>query len=212
MKRRKLKAFVIPTTLVTLGLIAIFTAVVMTNSETELKDDQTLNYVSNTILSQDIAVINTTTKVINPYTNQSVTIGKNYYDYKGSSEDQEKSIIYHENTYIQNSGIDFVNKEPFEVVSVLDGTVTKVKEDELLGKIVEINHNNEYMSIYQSLNEVKVKKGDKVSQGQVIGTSGTNELDKELGNHLHFEFYADGQIVNPTLYLDKELSDKKNEE
>ena len=212
MKRRKLKAFVIPTTLVTLGLIAIFTAVVMTNSETELKDDQTLNYVSNTILSQDIAVINTTTKVINPYTNQSVTIGKNYYDYKGSSEDQEKSIIYHENTYIQNSGIDFVNKEPFEVVSVLDGTVTKVKEDELLGKIVEINHNNEYMSIYQSLNEVKVKKGDKVSQGQVIGTSGTNELDKELGNHLHFEFYADGQIVNPTLYLDKELSNKKNEE
>lgn len=212
MKRRKLKAFVIPTTLVTLGLIAIFTAVVMTNSETELKDDRTLNYVSNTILSQDIAVINTTTKVINPYTNQSVTIGKNYYDYKGSSEDQEKSIIYHENTYIQNSGIDFVNKEPFEVVSVLDGTVTKVKEDELLGKIVEINHNNEYMSIYQSLNEVKVKKGDKVSQGQVIGTSGTNELDKELGNHLHFEFYADGQIVNPTLYLDKELSNKKNEE
>ena len=97
MKKRKLKTFVIPTTLVTLGLIAIFIALVMTNSEATLQDEKTLNYVSNTILSQDIAVINTTTKVINPYTNPSVTIGKSYYDYQGTSEEQEKSIIYHEN-------------------------------------------------------------------------------------------------------------------
>ena len=55
------------------------------------------------------------------------------------------------------------------------------------------------------MSEVKVKKGDSVTQGQVLGISGTNKLDKELGNHLHFEFYAEGQIVNPNTYLDKEL-------
>ena len=102
---------------------------------------------------------------------------------------------------MQNSGIDFIYENKFDVIAVLDGVVTNVKEDELLGKIVEVNHNNEFVSIYQSLSEVKVKKGDSVTQGQVLGISGTNKLDKALGNHLHFEFYAEGQIVNPITYI-----------
>ena len=213
MKKRKLKAFVIPTTLATFGVLAITTALLLTNNNNTLeKAEEHLNYVSNTILSQDIAVINTNTKVIYPYTDLSVTIGKSYYDYKASSEQQEKSIIYHENTYIQNSGVDFVAENTFEVIAVLDGTVSNVKEDKVLGKIVEINHGNDYVSIYQSLSEVKVKKGDTVTQGQTLGVSGTNELDKTLGNHLHFEFYAEGQIVDPTLYLDKEISKKSKED
>ncbi len=211
MIKRKLKRFVIPTTLAVFGTLAILTALLMTPKESTLTDDRILNYVSNTILSQDIAVMNTATKVIYPFTDPSVTTGKNYYDYKGEATDQEKSIIYHENTYIQNSGMDFVSSAPFDVVAVLDGTVTNVKEDELLGKTVEITHNNEYVSIYQSLSDVKVKKGDTISQGYVIGTSGTNKLDSDLGNHLHFEFCAGGQIVNPSLYLDKELSNTNNQ-
>ena len=117
--------------------------------------------------------------------------------------------LYQGNTYIQNSGIDFVYENEFNVISVLDGTVTNVKEDAILGKIVEITHDNDYISIYQSLGEVKVTKGDSVSQGQVIGISGTNEMDKDIGNHLHFEMYISGYNVNPINYLDKEVS-KKN--
>lgn len=209
MKKRKLKAFVIPATIASFGLIAIFIALVMTNTNPTLKNKETLNYVSNTILSEDIAVINTTRKIIYPYLESSVSIGKGYYDYKATAEEQQKSIIYHENTYMQNSGIDFVYDKQFDVIAVLDGTVTNIKDDELLGKIVEINHSNDYVSIYQSLSEIKVKKGDTVNQGQVLGVSGTNTLDKELGNHLHFEFYAQGQIVDPILYLDKEITNKK---
>ena len=152
-----------------------------------------------------MAVINTSKKIINPYTDHSVTIGKNYYNYKAEAEEQENSIIYHENTYIQNSGVDFIYDKIFDVVAVLDGEVTNVKEDEILGKIVEINHNNEYVSVYQSLSEVNVKKGDIVSQGQVLGKSGKNVLDKEIGNHLHFEMYVSGQIVDPLLYLNKDV-------
>lgn len=204
MKKIKLKRYVLPTFVATLGLIAVLIAIAMVKPKNTLKDNN-LNYVSNTIISQEIPVISTSQKVIYPYTDPTVTIGKNYYDYQAPAEEQEKSIIYHENTYMQNSGIDFVNQNKFDVIAVLDGTVSNVREDELLGKIVEVNHGNDYVSIYQSLSEVMVKKGDTISQGHVIGTSGTNELDKELGNHLHFEFYAEGQIVNPTLYLDKEL-------
>lgn len=213
MKRRKLKSFVIPTISATLVIVAIFTMSIAMKKGSNLKDsDEVLTYVSNTILDKDIAVMNTDVKVINPYTDASVTIGKYFYDYKDTAENQEKSIIYHDGTYLQNSGVDFISENVFDVVAVLEGTVTNVKEDETLGKIIELKHNNDYISIYQSLSDITVKKGDQVTQGQVIGKSGTNELDKELGNHLHFEFYANGQVVDPTLYLNKEISNSTNEE
>lgn len=205
MKRRKLKAFVIPSTVALFIIGAVFTTTIVNKNQSS-EEPQNLTYVSRTIIEDDIAVINTTKKVINPYTDESVQIGKYFYDYQGESSKQEKSIIYHDNTYMQNSGVDFISENIFDVVAVLDGTVTDVKEDESLGKIVEIKHGNDCITIYQSLSEISVKKGDSVNQGQVIGKSGTNELDKEMGNHLHFEFYTNGQVVDPTLYLGKELA------
>lgn len=207
MRKRKLKKYVLPTIIMTFSFIVVLTVAIITKDNKNLSKEDNITYVSNTIISQDMAVINTTKKIINPYTDQSVTIGKNYYNYKAESAEQEKSIIYHENTYIQNSGVDFVYDKTFDVVAVLDGEVTNVKEDEILGKIIEISHNNEYVSIYQSLSEANVKKGDIISQGQVIGKSGKNELDKELGNHLHFEMYVGGQTVDPLLYLNKDVQD-----
>ena len=121
-------------------------------------------------------------------------------------EKQKNSIIVHDNTYIQNNGVDYVSEEPFDVISILEGTVITVKEDEPTGKTVEIKHDNGYISIYQSLSEVNVKKGDIVNQGQVLGKSGTNELDKDLGNHLHFELIISSKSVNPLDYLNKEIN------
>lgn len=207
MIKRKLKKYVLPTIIMTLSFIVVLTITLSTKDNKNLSREDNLTYVSSTIISQDMAVINTTKKIINPYTDQSVTIGKNYYNYKAEAEDQEKSIIYHENTYIQNSGVDFIYDKTFDVVAVLDGEVTNIKEDEVLGKIVEISHDNKYVSIYQSLSEINVKKGDIVSQGQMLGKSGKNELDKELGNHLHFEMYVGGQTVDPLLYLNKDVQD-----
>ena len=172
----------------------------------EVEDSYT--YVSNIIIDNQMPVMNETTKMIKPYINEQVTIGKTYYDYKAESKSQENSITYYDGRYIQNSGIDYVLKDTFDVVSVLDGTVTDVKQDDILGNVVEIKHGNDYVTTYQSLSEVAVKKGDSVTQGQVIGKSGTNKLDKDMGNHLHFELYTNGQIVDPNLYIDKEL---KNE-
>ena len=53
------------------------------------------------------------------------------------------------------------------------------------------------------------KKDDTVTQGLVIGKSGENKLDKDLGNHLHFEIYDNGQAVNPLNYLNTQISLEK---
>lgn len=177
---------------------------VMLSDETSKEDD--LNYVSNIILGGEVPVLNETKKLIKPFTDTNVKVGKTYYDYQADSSSQEKSIIYHDNTYIQNSGVDYVSENVFDIIASLDGTVTTVKEDELVGKIVEIKHDNEYVTVYQSLSEVSVKKGDVITSGQVIGKSGTNKLDSDLGNHLHFELYISGKVVNPESYVDKEIS------
>ena len=52
---------------------------------------------------------------------------------------------------MQNSGIDFVSNETFDVVAVLNGTILEVKANETLGKIIEIYNNN-----YQQLMEDKI--------------------------------------------------------
>ena len=161
------------------------------------------------VIVDSYPVINDNDKIINPYSNDSVKIGKSYYDYKAEEKNQEDSLIVHDDTYYQNTGIDFVSDETFDVLSISGGTVISVKEDEAVGKTIEIKHDNGLISIYQSLSEIAVKKNDVVSQGQVIGKSGNNELDKELGNHVHLELYENGQSVNPELYLGKKY-EKKN--
>ena len=207
-KRLVLKPFVIPTVysiLVVALIIGIFVSLNKTPEET-LESE----YVSGTILDEYVPVVNTnTTEIIiqRPYLSTNVTIGKNYYDSNDSEEEQKNSIIYHENTYIQNSGIDYRQDEVFEVISILDGEVIDVSDKELLGKSVTIRHNNEIISVYQSLSEVNVKKGDQVSISQIIGKSGTCELNKELNNHLHFELSIKGQLVDPENYYGKKLTE-----
>ena len=83
-------------------------------------------------------VINEDNNVIYPYSNESVMIGKSYYDYKAEEEKQEDSLIMHDNTYYQNTGIDFTAKDSFDVLAIANGTVTNVKEDNATGKTIEI--------------------------------------------------------------------------
>ena len=170
-----------------------------------------IEYVNSSIIDEeDEEVIKEEIKMLKPYTNDQVETLKYFYDYQAEAEAQEKSILYHENTYIQNSGMDFGLTDAFDVVSVLDGTVLDVREDELLGNIIEIKHDNNFISSYQSLSDVQVKKNDVVKQGQVIGKSGTNAIDQDMGNHLHFELYKSGEIVDPSKYFDQVISSDTN--
>jgi stage II sporulation protein Q len=138
-----------------------------------------------------------TSTIMRPYTADKIEIGKSFYDYNSDETAQEGSVIYYENTYIQNTGVDYTSKEEFDVNAIADGTVVSVTKDDIVGTTVKIEHANNMISVYQSIKDAKVKENDQVTIGQVIGKSGTNSIGSELGNHLHFELYQDDVLVDP---------------
>ena len=179
-------------------------------SNNQLEDtkqkEEDYDYVSELYESEDVPVVGTSSIIIRPYNDGNVKVVQGFYDYKGTEEEQENSIINYEQTYLQNSGTCYGGVENFDVVSVLDGTVTSVKEDNLLGTVVEIKNSDKVTTIYQSLTDVSVKENDAVAQGQVIGKSGTSNINKDLGNHLEFELKVNGSFVNPEEYYDKDIN------
>ena len=204
MIKKKVRLKLVPLMIVVLFVPILMTVVFLNiNMKTEPIEP---DYVTETIVEDILPVINQTKKIIRPYQDNTVRVLKNFYDYQSDETLQKSSIIVHDNNYIQNSGVDYGKDTEFEVISILEGTVVNVKEDDSLKGTVEIKHENGFISVYQSLKDIKVKKDQVISQGQVLGTATTNELDKDLGNHLHFELLVSGQNVNPEIYLDKELS------
>lgn len=210
MKQRRLKKSVIPFVYVSTIVLVLGCAYMIESlvNQEGFKDEDKYGYVSETIFDNAEPVVNDDVVITRPYTDPDITVVKDYYDYKADSTKQENSLILYESTYLQNSGISFGGKENFDVTAILDGTVSSVEDDELLGKIIEVKHENNLISVYQSLSSVNVKQGDTVKQGQVLGKSGTSNVEKDLGNHLHFELIDNGQTVNPNDYFDKKVEEK----
>lgn len=194
-----------------LGFALLIGILVLTDSYLTVDDlkEPDYYYVTETVLDEedDVPVVNTNTIIIKPYSDQNVKILKNYYDYTAAKEQQENSILYYESTYMQNSAIAYGGVDSFDVVSILDGKVISIKEDELLGNIVEIEHDNKVISVYQSISEVIVKENQAVKQGEVIAKSGESNLNKSLNSHLLFELIIDSKIVNPEEYYNKNINE-----
>lgn len=203
-KNKKLKKFVLPTFYIGIITIMLLTIFLKLNVNKEMQEEtENIDYVSNIIWNNEVPVISTEITIKKPFENENIKIAKYFYDYKSKEDLQQNSIIYYEGTYMQNSGVDYIEEKTFEVKSILDGTVTKIEDNELTGKSIEIKHENNIISVYQGLSEINVKENDVVKQGTTIGKSGTSKINKDLGNHLHFELYIAGEVVNPENYYGK---------
>lgn len=167
------------------------------------------SYVSKGIFDseENIKVVTTEVKIMKPFTDNNVEIVKSYYDYTADSKSQEKSLLYYENTYMQSTGVSYSNGSSFDVIAILSGTVTEVKEDETLGNSITIEHDNGITSVYQSISGINVKQGDVVAQGDKIATSATSNISPNLENHLYFELIIKGSCVNPENYYEKLVSE-----
>ena len=205
----KLKSFVFPVLYISLIFTVIvglyFTSKVLKQSDNNsLKD---ITYVSKTILDNTIPVISVDDTISNPYTDDNVKIARYFYNLEDDMDRQKESIVYYNDTYMQSSGIDYTSENSFDVISILEGVVIDIKEDELLGKIVEIKHTNELVSSYAGLSEINVSKGENITKDMKIGKSGSNKINESLGNHLHFEVYKNGVNIDPLKVIGKKLGD-----
>jgi stage II sporulation protein Q len=131
-----------------------------------------------------------------------------FYDFNGKAEDQEAALVFYNNTYQPNTGIDITMKDDksFNVVASLSGTVTRVDEDAVLGNVIEVEHDKGIVTQYQSVKDIKIKVGDEVKRGQVLATAGQSLFNEKAGTHVHFEIRKDGIAVNPSDYFNKSLS------
>lgn len=136
-----------------------------------------------------------------------VGIVRYFYDKDDDSAKQEQSLVFFENVYRPNQGIDYSNKNaPFEVMASISGTVTKKTNDPVLGWVVTITNTDKIATTYESLSKVNVEINQAVKQGDIVGTSGENVYEADLKNHLHFILQKDGQLFNPEKYLGQPLN------
>ena len=170
--------------------------------------EDNLSYVYHGIFEDPVLVVKyKDDKIIKPFNSEDVNVLKKYYDKDAESNVQEESLLFYQNTYMPNTGILYSNKESFDVVSVLDGTVESVVADEIMGNIVTVKHSNNLTTVYQCLNEVHVMTGDLIKQGDVIGTSGINKLESSSENMLLFEVIKGGEYINPDTFYNMKIEE-----
>ena len=163
---------------VTLSLFLLVGLFALTEVSLNTKEEPN-NYVNKTIFENEIPVVADPETIGLPYSDNSVKIVTNYYNKTDDEETQKQSLIFYEDTYLPSTGIDYKADYDFDAISILDGVVIAVREDQILGNIVEIKHNDNIISTYQSLGEVNVKEGDTIKKGDIIGK-------REFGFNKHY--------------------------
>jgi len=102
-------------------------------------------------------------------------------------------------------GLDFSAPVGTEVYSTGDGVVEAIEDIGWgYGKNIIINHGFGYKTRYAHLSAFKVKVGQQVNRGQIIGLVGNT--GKSTGAHLHYEVEKDGVKVNPMSYFFNDLT------
>ena len=206
-KKKRLKTFVISTAYA-LGVTVLFITILFVGSRAKLKDLSTKKTVDKPVTKEVVPVINIENQTISkPFNNEGVTISKYFYNKDADDTSKESSIIYYENTYMQNTGVLYSSDEQFDVLACLPGTVTNVKDDEILGKVVYVEYNTNLTVVYYSLESTELKIGDQIEQDAVIGKSGTNKLENEKKYSLLIEVYLKGNLINPLDFYEMNIEE-----
>ena len=98
-----------------------------------------------------------------------------------------------------HSGQDLAGPRNTPILASADGTVSFAGRQSGYGKVVKIRHGFGYETVYAHLNSIKVKSGDSISRGDVIG--GMGNTGRSTGTHLHYEIRVGGTPVNPMPYM-----------
>ena len=98
-----------------------------------------------------------------------------------------------------HKGIDFAANPGTPIYAAANGVVTFVNYDEGYGNHVYISHKFGFKTHYSHMKTFLVKKGEIVSQGQIIGTVGSTGI--VTGPHLDFQMYLGSELIDPGRYI-----------
>ena len=111
-----------------------------------------------------------------------------------SSFGLRKHPILH--TLRRHEGVDYAAPTGTPVATVGDGVVESAGWQNGYGNVVVVQHNASYTTVYGHLSRIQVKRGQSVSQGQLIGNVGSTGWS--TGPHLHFEYRINGRYTDPS--------------
>lgn len=204
----KAKKMIIPSIYISAVILIVASILlVITSINKYLTIPKDYNYAVDVQFENIVPVVETQATIIKPYLSEDVKVGKYFYDFEADEERQQNSIIFYENTYMQNSGVDYISDTQFDILAVLDGEVISVETDDTLGNIVKIKHDKNIITVYQGIDNIEIEKGNKVNQGSIIGTSGTSKINTNYTTSLHFEVYYNGQLIDPENFYSLNLQD-----
>ena len=99
-----------------------------------------------------------------------------------------------------HNGLDIAVAENTQAVAVKSGIVTEVRNSETLGKVLKYETEDGYTVMYAHLNNVLVKKGENVKQGQIVAMTGNTGLS--TGPHIHYSIWRGDMLINPMQFVD----------
>jgi len=94
-----------------------------------------------------------------------------------------------------HSGIDIGGEKGESVIATADGVVKTTYMGTLSGKLIILEHDNGFETVYGHLHTIDVRRGQKVKRGQKIGTMGSTGLSTD--DHLHYEVRLNGVAIDP---------------
>ena len=92
-------------------------------------------------------------------------------------------------------GTDFGARRGTPILAAADGKVIFSGWKGGYGKVIKIQHKDDYVTLYAHQSRIRVKKGIDVKSGQIIGYVGST--GRSTGPHLHFGLYKNGRAINP---------------
>jgi len=98
-----------------------------------------------------------------------------------------------------HNGVDLAGTVGTPVVAAMSGKVSMLGFNPNYGRYVILSHAEGFQTLYGHLDGVRVRKGARVKQGELIGTMGNSGYS--TGSHLHFSIFLRGEPVDPSRYL-----------
>ena len=103
-----------------------------------------------------------------------------------------------------HAGMDFAASIGTDIFATGNGTVISTGWQQGYGNCVQISHGFGYKTLYGHMSKIKVRNGQKVKRGEVIGEVGNT--GKSTGPHLHYEVHLNGNVMNPSHFYFMDLT------